>query len=107
MEDIQMVQQYVDLDKSIKESIKQRDELGAKILANHSEKDIYGLLRQETKKTLDSDQLKATVTPSLWISITKRVPVMALVNAAVVKNQISKEELDSCRVEGRPYLKRI
>lgn len=107
MEDIEMARQYVDLDRYIKELTRQRDELGVEILKNHSEENICGILRREVKRTVVPEKLQAIVSPSLWTNITKRTPVAALVKAAVVKGQISESDLDSCKKDGKPYLKVI
>lgn len=98
------VAQFCEIDRQIKDLEAKKKALAAEILANGI---TDSRIRVKSRKMLNADRLKATISTSLWTAVTKRVPVATLVKAAVIKDQMDQNVLNTCYDTSAEWIERV
>lgn len=63
-------------------------------------------VRKCDRGIIDPEALKQSISPSLWTSITKRVPVAALYKAQIEKGKLSQSTIDAATKRTKPWLEK-
>lgn len=105
-----LVDRWVDLDKQIKDLIKQKEAIMKAIGPQAPGTELQGRTRKirvRDRAVLKGDRLELRVTPAMWRRITKRVPVADLLKAEVKRGKIDPDTVTECQDRSEAWFETI
>lgn len=106
----QLVDQWVELDKQIKDLTRQQQAVEAALGGHPVGTELQGHNSRVLvcdRSVLDPTALEKVLKPAIWRRITKRVPVAVLLKAEVKRGNIEQSVVDKCTGRSKTWFKAI
>lgn len=110
MDERQLVDLWSDLDKQIKELVRQKEAVEKALGPQKAGTELQGhtkRIRVRDRAVLKPEELEQRVTPHLWRRITKRIPVADLLKAEIRRGKIDQQTVNECSGRSKIWFETI
>lgn len=110
MDQQNLVDLWIDLDEQMTKLKREIDRVEAELGQPPAGTEIKGSvksIRVQDRAVLKPDKLEQRLTPALWRSVTKRVPVADLLKAAIKRGKIDQQTVNDCSDRSNTWFKAI